>query len=197
MALAGTRQQFLFSSLLFFRLGFPHLRILLLVLTPLLVFLVFLLLLVVVPGVVYRWKCRRCFRCRCCFILTARCCFAFAVRRWLWSWLVHSIDNYRVCGFRGAILALLLLLLLRGIFAIRVVFPTRADSYSYAPSPYGCHLMKKYVIKVRVREAPSRGVVEKKTKKRGWRLVHGEKRGVTFLSPSVFVIFVKNHPPFW
>jgi hypothetical protein len=33
-------------------------------------------------------------------------------------------------------------------------------------------------------------------KKRGWRLVHDKKRGVTFLSPSVFVIFVKIHPPF-
>jgi hypothetical protein len=35
-------------------------------------------------------------------------------------------------------------------------------SYSYAPSPYGCHLMKKSVIKVRVPVAPSRGAVEKK-----------------------------------
>jgi len=56
----------------------------------------------------------------------------------------------------------LLLLLLRGFFAIRVVLPTRVGSYSYAPSPYGCHLMKKSVIKVRVPVAPSRGAVEKK-----------------------------------
>ena len=57
---------------------------------------------------------------------------------------------------------LLLLLLLRGFFAIRVVLPTRVGSYSYAHSLYGCHLMKKSIIKVRVPVAPSRSVVEKK-----------------------------------
>ena len=78
-------------------------------------------------------------------------------------------------------LLLLLLLLLRGFFAIRVDLPTSVGSYTYAPSLYGCHLLKKSVIKWRVQVAPFRGVVEKK----GWICPKPKQR-----------IFKQHHRPF-